>query len=110
MIIPLGQHCNISFLNQGLGIKKETSVFEYFDSTSLQDITNVINTKSKKSRPKLDFSLDGEHDLCRLEPALPCPFGCLAGCWNSCSSAPSAAAVGSSTRATSLTCCRSAQL
>ena len=45
MIIPLGEHCNITFLNQSLGLKKATSLFEYFESGSLQDITNIINTK-----------------------------------------------------------------
>ena len=34
MIIPLGYHCNISFLNQNLRIKKETSIFEWFESYS----------------------------------------------------------------------------
>jgi hypothetical protein len=47
MIIPLGEHCNITFLNQSLGLKKATSLFEYFESGSLQDITNIINTKQK---------------------------------------------------------------
>lgn len=44
MIIPLGFHCNVSFLNQELHIKKETGLFEWFESKKLQYITDVINT------------------------------------------------------------------
>ena len=44
IIIPLGFHCNITFLNQALNIKKETGLFEYFESRNLQYITDVINT------------------------------------------------------------------
>lgn len=44
IIIPLGFHCNISFLNQALNIKKETGLFEWFESRNLQHITDVINT------------------------------------------------------------------
>ena len=44
MIISLGFHCNISYLNQALHIKKETGLFEWFESKKLQYITDVINT------------------------------------------------------------------
>jgi hypothetical protein len=44
MLISLGFHCNVSFLNQALNIKKETGVFEWFESRNLQYITDVINT------------------------------------------------------------------
>jgi hypothetical protein len=44
MLITLGFHCNVSFLNQALGIKKETGVFEWFESRNLQYITDLINT------------------------------------------------------------------
>lgn len=44
MIIPLGFHCNVSFLNQALRIKEETWLFEWFESRNLQCITDVINT------------------------------------------------------------------
>lgn len=44
ILIPLGFHCNISFLNQALHIKKETGLFEWFESRNLQHITDVINT------------------------------------------------------------------
>ena len=44
MLIPLGFHCNVSFLNQALCIKKETGVFEWFETRKLQYITDVINT------------------------------------------------------------------
>ncbi len=43
MLITLGCHCNISFLNTKLNIKKETGVFEWFQSNKLQYITDVIN-------------------------------------------------------------------
>jgi len=46
MLIPLGYHCNVSFLNQTLQYKKETGVFEWFESRNLQNITDVINTLS----------------------------------------------------------------
>ena len=41
--IPLGYHCNISFLTQDLNIKRETGLFEWLESKSLQSITNIIN-------------------------------------------------------------------
>jgi hypothetical protein len=44
ILIPLGFHCNVSFLNQSLKIKKETGLFEWFESRNLQHITDVINT------------------------------------------------------------------
>ena len=44
MIISLGFNCNISYLNQALHIKKETGLFEWFESKKLQYITDVINT------------------------------------------------------------------
>ena len=43
MIITLGYRCNITFLNEGLHLKKETSVFEWLVSRNLQYITDVIN-------------------------------------------------------------------
>ena len=43
MLIPLGFHCNVSFLNKGINIKNETGVFEWFQSPKLQDITDLIN-------------------------------------------------------------------
>jgi len=44
MIITLGYHCNITGLNIGIDIKKETGPFEWFESRKLQYITDVINT------------------------------------------------------------------
>jgi len=41
-IIPLGAHCNITFLLQHLGIKKETSLFEWFQSDGLKFINEVL--------------------------------------------------------------------
>ena len=36
-------YCNITYITSQLGIKKETRLFEYLESRSLQSITNVIN-------------------------------------------------------------------
>lgn len=44
MLISLGYHCGTTLLNVSLHIKKETGVFEYFESRKLQYITDVINT------------------------------------------------------------------
>lgn len=41
-IIPLGQACNISILMQNAKLKKETSLFEWFDTVSLCSISNII--------------------------------------------------------------------
>jgi hypothetical protein len=42
-IIPLGEACNITFLLHNAKIKKETSLFEWFVSPNLNDITTVLN-------------------------------------------------------------------
>ena len=41
--VPLGYHCNITFLTQELNIKTETGLFEWLQSRKLQYITDVIN-------------------------------------------------------------------
>ena len=41
-ILPLGAHCNITFALQNLKLKKETSLFEWFQSDSLATITKVV--------------------------------------------------------------------
>jgi len=41
-IMPLGGCCAITFLLQNLKLKKETSLFEWFKSTSLKSITEVV--------------------------------------------------------------------
>jgi hypothetical protein len=41
-ILPIGQTCNITFLLQNAKIKKETTLFEWFISPSVKDITNVL--------------------------------------------------------------------
>jgi hypothetical protein len=41
-IIPIGETCNISFLLQNCKLKKETTLFEWFISETLDDITNVL--------------------------------------------------------------------
>jgi hypothetical protein len=42
LIIPLGMTCNVSFLLQNAKLKKETSLFEWFVTNSLDCITNII--------------------------------------------------------------------
>lgn len=56
MIIPLGFNCNVSFLNQALHIKKETGLFEWFESRSLQHITDVINTLTINPESNIIFA------------------------------------------------------
>ena len=41
-LIPLGFHCNITYLQQALSIKHETSLFEWLESNKLQYITDII--------------------------------------------------------------------
>ena len=41
-ILPIGQTCNITFLLQNAKIKKQTTLFEWFISPNLKDITNVL--------------------------------------------------------------------
>lgn len=41
-IIPIGQTCNITFLLQNAKLKKQTTLFEWFVSPSLNDITNIL--------------------------------------------------------------------
>lgn len=42
MIIPIGQTCNITFLMQNARLKKQTTLFEWFISKSLKNITNIL--------------------------------------------------------------------
>jgi hypothetical protein len=44
MFIPLGYHCNVTFLAQELNIKKETGLFEWLETQQLQYITDIINS------------------------------------------------------------------
>ncbi len=55
MLIPLGHHCNITYLNQAIRIKKETGVFEWFVSAKLQNITDVINTLTNNPTQNVVF-------------------------------------------------------
>ena len=41
-IIPIGQTCNITFLMQNLKIKKQTTLFEWFVSNHLNNITRIL--------------------------------------------------------------------
>jgi hypothetical protein len=42
--IPLGYHCNITFLSQDLQLKHETGLFEWLQSENLKCLTNIVNT------------------------------------------------------------------
>ena len=42
-IIPLGCHCNITYLLQHLNLKKETSLFEWFQSETLTAINDTLS-------------------------------------------------------------------
>lgn len=42
LILPLGYHCNITFICKGLNIKKETGLFEYLECARLDDINTII--------------------------------------------------------------------
>jgi len=42
-IIPIGYGCGISFVLKHLNLRKETSLFEWFVTKSLDDVTNLIN-------------------------------------------------------------------
>lgn len=42
-ILPIGQTCNITFLLQNAKIKRHTTLFEWFVSPNLIDITNILN-------------------------------------------------------------------
>jgi len=41
--IPLGYHCNITFLSQDMHIKHETGLFEWIQTNKLQYITDIVN-------------------------------------------------------------------
>jgi hypothetical protein len=41
-IIPIGETCNITFLLQNAKIKKQTTLFEWFVSPNLNNITNIL--------------------------------------------------------------------
>ena len=41
-ILPLGQTCNISVLMQNAKIKTHTTLFEWFNSPNLRDITEIL--------------------------------------------------------------------
>jgi len=41
-VVPIGDSCNITFLLQNAKIKKQTTLFEWFLSPNLRDITDVL--------------------------------------------------------------------
>jgi hypothetical protein len=53
VLIPLGYHCNITYLTQQLGIKTETGLFEWLESKKLQYITDVINSMNVTIDPEI---------------------------------------------------------
>lgn len=59
MIITLGYRCNITFLNEGLHLKKETSVFEWLESRNLQYITDIINTLTLNPLSNIIYGIYG---------------------------------------------------
>ena len=42
IIIPLGNSCNITFLLQNCKLKKYTTLFEWFITKNIHNITNVL--------------------------------------------------------------------
>lgn len=68
MLIPLGHHCNITDLNQRIRIKKETGVFEWFVSTKLQNITDVINTLTNNPTQNVVFDNPDNVHIYLLNP------------------------------------------
>jgi hypothetical protein len=46
-IIPLGYNCNVTFLLGHTNLKKESSLFEWFETKSFSDIIDVIEKLSK---------------------------------------------------------------
>ena len=53
-IIPVGCHCNITYLLQHLNLKKETTLFEWFQSQTLSAINDTL-TKIDWLNPNTDI-------------------------------------------------------
>jgi hypothetical protein len=68
MLVPLGFNCNVTYLNQALCIKKETGVFEWFDSRRLQRITDVIECMTRD--PSCNVVHASGASVCLLHPDL----------------------------------------
>lgn len=64
-IIPIGCNCNVTFLNKAINIKNKTGVFEYFQSTSLKYVTNVINTITEN--PNANIVNEGIHPITKIK-------------------------------------------
>lgn len=58
-IIPLGQACIVSFLLDNAGLRKETSLFEWFVVKSLQTVTNVLEYIVRDEIPPITERSDG---------------------------------------------------
>ena len=74
ILIPLGFHCNVSFLNQKIHVKKETGVFEWFESRNLQYITNVINALTINQKTNVIYG-DEKHVYLLNTNFLSCHYG-----------------------------------
>ena len=65
-IIPIGEACNITFLLQNAKIKKQTTLFEWFASPNLKDITDILvkignNTDENIIMKKVDNIFIGDN-------------------------------------------------
>ncbi len=57
-LIPLGFHCNITFLQQDLGIKRETGLFEWLESTKLQYLTDIVSVISREIDTRIIYGVN----------------------------------------------------
>jgi hypothetical protein len=57
-LIPLGFHCNITFLQQDLGIKRETGLFEWLESTKLQYLTDIVSVIAREIDTRIIYGVN----------------------------------------------------
>ncbi len=57
-LIPLGFHCNITFLQQDLQIKHETGLFEWLECHKLQYMTDIINIVKTKIDTRIIYGVN----------------------------------------------------
>ncbi len=60
-LIPLGFHCNITFLQQDLGIKRETGLFEWLESRKLQYVTDIVNNIAREINTQIIHNINNEY-------------------------------------------------
>jgi hypothetical protein len=74
-IIPLGQSCNVTFLLQNAGVKKETTLFDWFVTPLLFKITQVFhklgNNVSIPVKQNEGSVYIGDHGICSSHFSLP---------------------------------------